>query len=123
MEDSASSHDSAGFESADPGFLSQILDTERTITCWSSGSEAISGFDSANVVGRHCYENILGHVDSEGKRLCHIGCPLAATIADGEERSAEVLLHHRAGHRLPVTVRAVPVKNEKGDVVGAVVTA
>ncbi|MHB8059215.1 MAG: GGDEF domain-containing protein, partial [Gaiellaceae bacterium] len=31
-------------------------------------------------------------------------------------------LHHRDGHRVPVTVRAVPIKNESGEVVGAVET-
>lgn len=132
MESSSSSGGGGGFESADPSFLSQILDnvsdgvyfvdTERMITYWNRGSEAISGFDSASVVGRYCYEDILGHVDKEGKRLCHDGCPLSASMADGEERSAEVLLHHRDGHRVPVTVKAVPVKNEKGEVVGAVET-
>lgn len=132
MEDSSSKQDPGAFESTDPSFLSRILDnvsdgvyfvdTDRTITYWNKGSEAISGFDSARVVGRHCYENILGHVDKDGKRLCHSGCPLAATMAEGEERSAEVLLHHRDGHRVPVTVKAVPVKNEKGEVVGAVET-
>lgn len=132
MEDPSSNQAPGVFESSDPSFLSRILDnvsdgvyfvdTERTIIYWNKGSEAISGFDSASVVGSHCYENILGHVDKEGKRLCHDGCPLTASMADGEERSAEVLLHHRDGHRVPVTVRAVPVMNESGEVVGAVET-
>ena len=57
------------FRERRPSFLSQVLDnvsdgvyfvdTERMITYWNKGSEAISGFDSASVVGRHCYENIL----------------------------------------------------------------
>ncbi|MHB8059214.1 MAG: PAS domain-containing protein, partial [Gaiellaceae bacterium] len=73
MEDSSSNREPAAFESTDPSFLSRILDnishgvyfvdTERTITYWNKGSEAISGFDSASVVGSHCYENILGHVE------------------------------------------------------------
>jgi diguanylate cyclase (GGDEF)-like protein/PAS domain S-box-containing protein len=132
MNETSSSNDSGVFESTDPSFLSRILDnvsdgvyfvdTERTIIYWNKGSEAISGFGSASVVGSHCCENILGHFDKEGKRLCHDGCPLTASMADGEERNAEVLLHHRDGHRVPVTVRAVPVKNERGEVVGAVET-
>ncbi len=132
MEEVSSGDDPAAFESADPSFLSRVLDnvsdgvyfvdTERTIIYWSKGSEAISGFDSASVVGRHCYENILGHVDKEGNRLCHNGCPLAASMADGEERNAEVFLHHRDGHRVPINVRVVPMKNENGEVIGAVET-
>ena len=33
-----------------------------------------------------------------------------------------MFLHHRDGHRVPVTVRVVPMKNENGEVVGAVET-
>ncbi|HEY5159903.1 MAG TPA: diguanylate cyclase, partial [Gaiellaceae bacterium] len=58
--------------------------------------------------------------DGEGRLLCRDGCPLAATILDGQERDIEVFLHHRDGHRVPVSVRAAPIKNEQGDIVGAV---
>jgi diguanylate cyclase (GGDEF)-like protein len=34
----------------------------------------------------------------------------------------EVFLHHRDGHRVPVTVRAAPITNDSGEIVGAVET-
>jgi diguanylate cyclase (GGDEF)-like protein/PAS domain S-box-containing protein len=132
MEDSSSSRNIGGFESADPDFLSRILDgisdgvyfvdSERVITYWNGGSEQISGFKPEEVIGRSCFDDILRHVDGEGKLLCQDGCPLAATILDGQERDMEAFLHHRDGHRVPVTVRAAPIRNEQGDIVGAVET-
>ncbi|MGD0272730.1 MAG: GGDEF domain-containing protein [Gaiellaceae bacterium] len=99
-----------------------FVDTERKITYWSKGSEAISGFPREQVIGRHCFDNILSHTDREGKPLCLDGCPLAATIADGKERNMDAYLRHRDGHRVPVTTRAAPIKDESGEIVGAVET-
>ena len=99
-----------------------FVDASRMITYWNGGSERISGFKADDVAGRRCYDNILGHVDYEGKLLCQDGCPLAATIQDGQEREMEVYLHHRDGQRVPVTVRAAPIRDEQGEIVGAVET-
>ena len=41
-------------------------------------------------------------------------------IATGETHESEIYLHHKDGHRVPVRVRATPMKNDKGKIVGAV---
>lgn len=96
-----------------------FVDTDRKISFWNKGAERISGFSSEEVVGSHCYNNILNHIDNEGKALCRDGCPLHATIADGQSRETEVYLHHKEGHRVPVFVRTVPFY-EGGKIIGAV---
>jgi diguanylate cyclase (GGDEF)-like protein len=58
-------------------------------------------------------------VDGNGRNLCYGRCPLAATIADGASRDAEVYLHHKDGHRLPVWVRAAPLHDTAGNIIGA----
>ena len=113
-----------------PGFFRQLLDNlydgvyfvdrNRIITFWSRGAERLSGFRATDVVGRHCGDNLLVHVDNEGRHLCRQGCPLAATLADGKERQSEIYLHHRDGHRLPVLVRIAPIRNADGEINGAV---
>jgi diguanylate cyclase (GGDEF)-like protein len=45
-------------------------------------------------------------------------CPLAATIKDGSTREAEVYLHHKKGHRVPVWIRATPLRDENNNIVG-----
>jgi diguanylate cyclase (GGDEF)-like protein/PAS domain S-box-containing protein len=97
-----------------------FVDTERRITYWNAGADRISGFSRAEVVGSLCPDNFLRHIDEHGRELCHDGCPLAAAILDGQPREASVYLHHKLGHRVPVSVRVSPVRNEQGTVIGAV---
>lgn len=52
--------------------------------------------------------------------MCLDGCPLASTILDGTFREANVFLHHKLGHRVPVSVRTSPVRDDRGIIIGAV---
>ncbi len=97
-----------------------FVDRERKITYWNHGAEQLTGYPRDEAVGRHCFDNFLVHVDGEGCALCFGGCPLAATIADGQRREAEIYLRHKLGHRLPVSVRATPIRDSAGNIVGAV---
>ena len=97
-----------------------FVDQNRVIRYWNKAAERISGFTAAEVVGKSCSDNILTHVDSDGNNLCRGTCPLARTIADGEVREAEVFLHHKNGHRIPVSVRVSTLRDAKGKVIGGV---
>jgi len=97
-----------------------LVDRDRTITYWNRGAERISGYDSGQLVGHRCYDNILGHLDSRGNSLCLSACPLAQTMDDGEPREVALWLTHADGHRKPVRVRTAPVRDASGQVIGAV---
>jgi len=97
-----------------------FVDRNRIITYWNKAAEQISGFTADEVIGTSCSDNILNHVDSEGKNLCTGMCPLAETIADGEPREAEVYMHHKEGHRIPVSVRVSVLTGEDGHVIGGI---
>jgi len=97
-----------------------FVDQDRTITSWNLGAHQITGFTSEEVVHRHCYDNILNHVDENGVALCFNGCPLHATMDDGISRSNFVYLQHKDGHRLPVMIKALPLHNDQGKIVGAI---
>jgi diguanylate cyclase (GGDEF)-like protein/PAS domain S-box-containing protein len=97
-----------------------IVNKERTITSWNEGAQQITGFSAQEVVNRHCYDNILNHVDEHGVALCFNACPLHATIEDGSLRSAIVFLQHKDGHRLPVKIKAIPMLNAQGEIDGAI---
>ncbi len=96
-----------------------FVDRERQITFWNKGAERISGFSAEEVLGKHCYDNILNHVDDKGNNLCFNGCPLHKSIDDGKSRESAVYLHHKDGHRVSVSVRIVPIE-ENGKIEGAV---
>lgn len=96
-----------------------FVDTNRMITFWNEGAERITGFSANEVLGKRCKDKVLTHVDENGNNLCLDGCPLQNTIDDGEIREASVYLHHKKGHRVPVSVKSIPMY-EGEFIVGAV---
>lgn len=97
-----------------------FVDKDRRITYWNHAAELITGFKSEEVVGSRCMDNILMHIDAEGRSLCKHLCPLAHTIQDELPREADVFLHHKLGHRLPVHVRTLPKHDENGQTIGGI---
>ncbi len=97
-----------------------IVDSNRVIAFWNKAAEIITGFAAEEVVGKSCADNILTHVDSEGNALCTGLCPLAETISDGNSREAEVYLHHKDGHRIPVLVRITAITDKNAKIIGGV---
>jgi diguanylate cyclase (GGDEF)-like protein/PAS domain S-box-containing protein len=96
-----------------------FVDKDRTITYWNKAAELLTGFTAEEVVGSRCLDHILNHVDANGKNLCKDGCPLLESIRTGALHEAEVFLHHKTGHRVPVRVRVTPLRDEDGNIVGA----
>lgn len=111
--------------SFDPQFLDQLkegvylVDTDRSIIYWNQEAERITGFSKQEVLGRCCKDNILIHVDENGTLLCREGCPLHYAIADGKQREAKMFLCHKNGHRLPVLIKSIPVRNSENQITGA----
>jgi diguanylate cyclase (GGDEF)-like protein/PAS domain S-box-containing protein len=97
-----------------------FVDLDRKITYWNKGAESLTGYKSSEMVGKHCWDNILMHVNLEGINLCQGLCPLVKAIKEDVMAEQEVYLRHKDGHRAPVLVRASPIKDEKGQVIGAI---
>lgn len=97
-----------------------FVDRDRTVTYWNAAASTISGFAPKEMLGHWCGDGLLSHVDDDGRGLCGERCPLLATIGDGEVRSARVMLHHRDGHMVPVEIRAAPMRDADGNIVGAI---
>lgn len=97
------------------------LDVNRTIIYWNHGAERLTGYRAEEVVGKSCADNILVHVDQEGHQLCLAEtCPAAKSICGGGLQEADVFLHHKDGHRVPVSIRTNCLRDESGKIVGAV---
>lgn len=91
-----------------------LVDRNRKILFWNQAAEIITGYSAKEVVNKSCYDNLLMHVDAKGTELCLTGCPLQASVEDGRIHNAAVFLRHKQGHRVPVSVRSVPLKDEHG---------
>ncbi len=97
-----------------------FVDRTRQILYWNSAAEKITGFPASEVLKKCCADNILRHVDAFGTGLCETACPLTEVMKDGVPRDAEVFLHHKDGHRIPVSLHTAPVLDAQGQIIGAV---
>lgn len=97
-----------------------FVDRDRIILYWNCGAEKITGFSAPEVEGSCCADDILQHVDANGAAICTGPCPLLAAIHDGQPRCTEAYLHHKEGHRLPVVILTSPIRDERGEIIGAV---
>ena len=97
-----------------------FVSPDRTIIYWNEAAERMTGFSASEMINKHCYDNILMHVDNKGVSLCLRGCPLEKAMREDIMIEGEVYLHHKEGHRVPVVVRVSPVKDKEGKIIGAV---
>jgi diguanylate cyclase (GGDEF)-like protein/PAS domain S-box-containing protein len=96
------------------------VDDSQRITFWNKSAEKITGYLKNEVLGSFCSNNILRHINDNGDELCIKGCPLRRTLNDGQVRDDDVYLHHKNGHRVPVSVRVSPIFNKENIIIGAV---
>ena len=97
-----------------------FVDRDRTILYWNLGAERLSGCLAKEMIGKKCSDNLLDHIDDQGVKLCEGKCPMLLTLSDGRERENELYLKHRDGHRVPVLVRVMAIRDSRDRVAGAV---
>lgn len=93
-----------------------IVTPDRTIVFWNSEAENITGYSRDEIVGQHCQETMLKHIDASGIPLCELNCPLIEAAASGTERVERVTVRHKDGYRVPIRTRFIPIR-EQGRVV------
>ncbi|MBI9075798.1 MAG: sensor domain-containing diguanylate cyclase [Desulfatibacillum sp.] len=97
------------------------VNLDRIITYWSANTEQLTGFPAREVVGRSCQDNRVMYVDNWGHNLCEPGvCPAVLTMQDGIIREINVSYHHKDGHLVPAVARILPIRDEQGQITGAV---
>lgn len=99
-----------------------FLDTQRRISYWNKGAERITGYTAEDVLGFSCADNILVHVAADGSHLCVGLCPVMASLGEGTPQDADIFLHHKDGHRVPVHVHIEPLYDASGRIAGVVET-
>jgi diguanylate cyclase (GGDEF)-like protein/PAS domain S-box-containing protein len=96
-----------------------FVDRDLRITYWNPSAERITGYLREAILGQECHDTLLNYVTSSGAALCEDRCALAKTMKDGTVFEAEVFLQHAGGHRVPVLIRIVPLRDERNLIIGA----
>lgn len=97
-----------------------VVDMEKRIVLWSDGAENITGHLRHEVIGHSCIGERLLHCDQPGCEFCSEDCPAARAMKTAHPIEALSFLEHKAGHEILARVRAVPVHNAHGSIIGAV---
>ena len=95
---------------------------QKKIVIWSDGAERITCHLRHDVIGHSCISETLLHCDQPGCEFCKEDCPVARAIKTSHPTESIGFLHHKTGYEIPVRVRAVPVHNQHGSIIGAVET-
>ncbi len=101
-------------DSLEVGILT--VDRGGTVTFFNTAAEKISEFDREDVLGRPCEQLFHGEASRNGELL-------KETISRGEpHEGGESCLITASGVRIPIRIRHLPLRDEKGAVVGGLAT-
>lgn len=96
-----------------------IVDHERRVLFWNKEAERITGYLRQEAIGRPCHgESLIGFHECAGE-TCPKTYPLSESMHEGKVRESRLFLRHKEGHRVLVQLRVVPIRDERGHVIGA----
>jgi PAS domain S-box-containing protein/diguanylate cyclase (GGDEF)-like protein len=96
------------------------VDLDNRIQFWNDGAERLTGYLRHEVIGRSCVDNIQQHCNHVKCELCIENCPLVTAVHLARPVEASGFVHHKGGHRIPVHIWAVPMRDARGFIIGAV---
>lgn len=96
-----------------------LVNKKRTIVFWNKGAERITGYTPKEMTGRQCGEDLLNDQDHFGNNLCGEDCPLEKALK-GQAAESKTFTKHKNGKRIPMMAYTAPLKNPKGNIVGAI---
>ena len=99
-----------------------VVDAEKRIIFWNDGAERITERSPMEVLGHSCLDSIVPQCSESGCSHCIEECPLTAVLREGRSVEAGFFIHHKAGHRVPVHARTVPLRDGNGMIIGAIQT-
>jgi len=95
------------------------LDSDGTISSWNPSMERITGYQSAEALGKTC--NILQCSRCLG-RQCPENLKKCGIFKHGKAEDNECMVRHKDGYEVPVIKNARAVKDETGTIIGVVET-
>ena len=101
-------------ESISEGVLT--VDRDRKVTSFNHAAEVITGFRADDAIGQNCHDILRTSV-------CEGRCPTEATLSSGEAvNNIQTEIISKSGVRKPISINTVPLRDNKGTIIGAVET-
>jgi diguanylate cyclase (GGDEF)-like protein/PAS domain S-box-containing protein len=96
-----------------------LVDPHGRITAWNTAAQQLTGWAPDDLVGRTGPDELRVRLPPNGADDEPADDPLHATLRDGQARETEAYLRHRQGHLIPIRVRTLVRRDERGAIVGA----
>jgi PAS domain S-box-containing protein len=91
-----------------------VTDEHQRIRAWSMGAQRVLGFSAEEVVGRRCYEIVMGR-HPEGHPVCSLACPVTRNARHGRGTAAyDVLSTGQDGSARYLTTSILVLEEKRG---------
>jgi PAS domain S-box-containing protein len=91
-----------------------VTDEHQRIRAWSAGAQRVLGFSAQEVVGRRCYEIVMGRQPA-GHPVCSLACPVTRNARHGRGTAAyEVLSTGPDGSTRYLTTSILVLEEKRG---------
>ncbi len=97
-----------------------VVDIQQRILFWNDGAQRITGHPRIEVLGHSYMKNILVHCNQVSCQVCTNRCPIRDAFHEGKSSYGVVLIHHRAGHRVPVHTWTIPLRDQHGAIIAVI---
>ncbi|MGB4704837.1 MAG: sensor domain-containing diguanylate cyclase [Candidatus Saccharicenans sp.] len=95
-----------------------LLDREKKIVFWNRAAEELTGYVQEEMLGKSCQTEKSLYTDGLGQSLCGQSCFCDKILEDKKPQVLEVFVQNKAGYRLPVRLKALPIIDSDGNPAG-----
>jgi diguanylate cyclase (GGDEF)-like protein/PAS domain S-box-containing protein len=97
-----------------------FVDSDLKVLLWNHGAERLTGISSASICQRLWAPEVLNMRDEKAAVIAESEGPLFWAIRSGVQSLRRLTIQGRTGHRIPVDTHAIPVTDDDGNTLGAV---
>jgi PAS domain S-box-containing protein/diguanylate cyclase (GGDEF)-like protein len=95
-----------------------VVNRNQKVLFWNAGAERITGYLRQDVLGRSWQENVAAADKGGDQAPADPAHAIQAALRDGTIAVAQVSVKHRDGHRIPLRMHTVPVRDTNGAIIG-----
>ncbi|MFH1919195.1 MAG: diguanylate cyclase [Planctomycetota bacterium] len=97
-----------------------FVDAGLRVVLWNHGAERLTGITGASVHQRQWLPSLLNTQDEKGDPIADDDCPVTCAIRSGVQSLRRLTIWGRAGRAVSVDSHAIPVTDDDGTTLGAI---